>query len=386
MAGGPRGDPVRFPGGATGRGVLCALLLGACPAVADDDDDDVPPFDPGIGFEGILPNPPLPPYLTADQRTSPHGVRQVFNAPATIMGQSFRPKEATLDWVAFVFQNHTQPNTSPGPGVLRVSLYTMLDISRGVPSGLLGESEEVSIPSDTTAWLIFAFPETIPVTPGATYFCRVEFVTGYPTWVGGRLHDFYPGGRAFGYLPNPFGGPIQHLNWGQYDLVFATGTGRGTTGVTVGEYLQWGLLRGLRDYDEWGDPDDDGDSLFVEYLRDADPRGAGGSAKSRGHVVEADGARYLAWTVATPARFDYRSTAAGAIRGGTAAAADVFAPALDVQGSGLPGVSLLEVLPALAEGLPAISPTHRYRTFRLSEPVGSRPSAFILNRVKRGED
>ncbi|MBE7501386.1 MAG: hypothetical protein HS113_13985 [Verrucomicrobiales bacterium] len=367
-------------------GLLVGLAALAVFASVADDDDDVPPFDPGIGFEGILPNPPLPSYLIADQRTSPHGVRQVFNTPATLMGQSFRPTQPTVDWVAFVFQNHTQPNTTPGPGVLRVSLFTSLETTQGALSGLLAESETVAIPSNTTAWLIFSFPQSVPVTPGATYYCRVEHVSGYPAWVGGRLHDFYAGGRAFGYLPNPFGGPIQNLNWGQYDLVFATGTGRGKTGVTVGEYLQWGLSRGLRDYDEWGDADEDGEPLFIEYLRDADPRGAGGSAKSRWHVVEADGARYLAWTVATPARFDYRSTAAGSIRGGTDAAADVFAPALDVQGSRLPGFGLLEVVPALDEGLPAISPAHRYRTFRLNEPVASRPSAFILNCVMLGED
>ncbi len=90
------------------------------------------------------------------------------------MGQSFAPTNSCVDWVGFVFQNHTQPNTTPGPGVLRVRLYSQIDRNSGVLSGLLGESGEVTLPTGTTAWLVFTFPQTIAVTPGVTYFCRIE--------------------------------------------------------------------------------------------------------------------------------------------------------------------------------------------------------------------
>lgn len=370
-------------GGAAVRRCWLALSvwLISSGGLSADDDTPVPPLDPGTGFEGILPNPPLPPYLIADQRTSPHGVRQVFNTPETIMGQSFTPTRPDLDWVAFVFQNHTQPNTTPGPGVLRARLYADLDRSSGALDGLLAESEEVSVPSNTTAWLIFTFPRSVAVTPGTLYYCRLEWVRGYPSWVGGRLQNFYPAGGAFGYLPNPFGGPVQDLRRQQYDLVFAQGSGRGITGVTPGQLISWGLPYGLDEYGELDDPDDDKVSNLVEYFRDTNPADRTDVRKSRVHLVASNDERYLAWTVAVPAELGYLPMGGGAFGGLAGHALDRFEPGTRIGNADWGGLRLVEVVPALAEGLAPLSSFHRYRTFRLSEPVAAAPQGFILNRL-----
>lgn len=359
------------------------------PCLADDDDDDgyiPPPFDPGIGFEGILPRPPLPPYLRLDQHTTPLGVRQVFNTPQTLMGQSFTPTNHTIDWVAFVFQNNTQPTHPPGPARLRVSLFSSLDASTGTLGGRLADSDIVSIPSNTTAWLVFTFPESIAITPGSTYFCHLQFLDGHPSWVGGRLHDFYPRGSAFGYLPNPFGGPIQRLDWHRYDLVFAQGTGRSTTGVTPGELLQWSLSRGTVAFDENADPDEDGRSTFAEYLRDTHPADAGEPARSRVHLLDINGSLHVAWTLATPQRLEYLITPEGSVRASIGHALDHLSPADSLSESLSSTSRLVEVLPAVADGLPSLSPFHRYRTFRLDRPVTDEPHSFIINRVSIMDD
>lgn len=361
------------------------VLMGGGLLLADDDDGPVPPFDPGVGFEGLFPVPPLPPYLVPDQQTSPYGVRQVFNTPETIMGQSFTPTQTGVDWVAFVFQNNTQPNTTPGPGVLRASLYAELDARSGALTGLLAESDEVSIPSNTTAWLVFTFPQTVPVTAGRVYYCRLERVSGYPSWAGGRLQNFYPRGGAFGYLPNPFGGPVQNLNWQHYDLVFAQGTGRGVTGIPVGQFISWGLPLGLQDYEEWSDLDEDGVPTWLEFLRDTDPIASGSVRRSRVQLVDIAGEEYLSWTVATPVWLDYQPESDGTVRGRTRSATDTFTPLAGIQGVGQGGLRLTEVTPPIAEGLPALSSSHRYRTFRLSEPTAVAPHGFIVNRLVLAE-
>lgn len=227
----------------------------------------------------------------------------------------------------------------------------------------------------------FTFPRTLEVTPGTLYYCRLEWVRGYPCWVGGRLHDFYPRGAAFGYLPNPFGGPIQNLNWGGYDLVFAAGTGRSRTGITPGEYLQWGLLRGLGSLDEFGDPDADGVSTFVEFLRDTNPMVPDRPANSRAHLIEVEGVAHLAWTVPTPVRIEYAATPEGTVIGGLEGVNDVFTAFAELQPPAPDPLRLMEVLPAASAGLPPLSPFHRYRTFRLTEPVTEVPRGFIVNRV-----
>ncbi|MBX3747575.1 MAG: hypothetical protein KF833_19880 [Verrucomicrobiae bacterium] len=367
---------------------LIPLLLGIAfaqaPAWADD--DYIPrPFDPGIGFEGLLPRPPLPPYLVLDQHTTPMGIRQVFNTPQTIMGQSFTPKQPFIDWIAFVFQNRTQPGNLPAPGRLRVRLYASLDTRTSVLSDLLAESDTVAIPVDTTAWLIFSFPDSVPVTPGTRIFCRIEWLDGHPTWVGGRLHDFYPAGGAFGYLPNPFGGPIQNLNWHLYDLVFAQGTGRPPSGVPPGEFLQWALTRGLDTFDETADLDGDGRSALIEYLRDTDPLSSKDPARSRAHLIELDGAHHLAWTFAAPVRLEYLHRADGSVAAGTGHAVDALVPIPHLAAPASQGARLVEVVPALADTLPPLSPFHRYRTFRFEHPISRAPHGFILHRVQRTE-
>jgi hypothetical protein len=194
--------------------------------------------------------------------------------------------------------------------------------------------------------------------------------------------------EVFGYLPNLSGGLFQDLDWGRNDLVFAAGNGRRVTGVSPGVLMQWGTPYGLGNFSERGDPDQDGDSTSVEYLRDGDPTGPGKPGKSRTHFVELDRTRYFAWTVALPARIEYAANPEGVIRGTTGLAADVFAPAVDPLGNRPPGLRLVEVVPAVAAGpgLPPVSPFHRYRTFRLSEPASSSAQGYIVNRVVPSDD
>lgn len=204
--------PIRFA-----RLVLSGLPLLLPASALAGDDDPPPPYDPGPGFEGLFPAPTFPPGYIPDQQTTPYGVRQVFNTPQVHLGQGFTPTTTRLDWAAFVFQNHTQPNTTAGPGTLRVSLYQGLTTTSGALTGLLAHSAEATIPADTTAWLVFHFPQTVTVVPGTRYFLRVEQVSGYPSWVGGRIQNFYFGGGAFGYFAG------SNLFWNNYDFNFATG-------------------------------------------------------------------------------------------------------------------------------------------------------------------
>jgi len=207
--------------------VLAGLVaLIAVHAARADDDPPGPPSDPGPGYEGILTNPTLPSNYVIDQSTRPWGVLSVYNAPELKMGQSFRPALDKIDWIAFVFQNSTQPTwpETPGPGLLQISLYSALNVTTSALSGLLGVTDTVSIPSDTIAWLTFRFPTTVSVTPGAELFALVQNVgDGYPSWVGGRSNNVYDRGNTFGYLLNTFTGEYQRQNWSNHDLIFAEG-------------------------------------------------------------------------------------------------------------------------------------------------------------------
>lgn len=366
---------------------LAAVLAAPWSGLQGDDDDPVRPFDPGGGFEGILPNPPADPNLIVDQTTSPYGVRQVFNTPETIMGQSFRPLHATIDWVAFVFQNNTQPNTTPGPGSLRASLYSSLNGATGVLDGLLGTSEPASIDSDSTAWLLFRFPETITVIAGETYYCRLEMLEGYPCWAGGRLQNFYSGGRAFGYLPDPYGRPPQNLRWDGYDLVFAVGSRRRPIDLPDGDYAEWCATHGLADPDPSQDPDSDGQSNLTEYLRDGDPGSGSDLGKGIGHFVDVDGQRFWAATVATPAGLDYAAYpdgTVGAVVNG--ALSDRFLASVKLSDFADTDIGLVESIPAFTNGLPPLPSSHVYRTFRLNKAVSAAPQGFIVNRVEFGGD
>jgi hypothetical protein len=97
------------------------------------------------------------------------------------------------------------------------------------------------------------------------------------------------------------------------------------------------------------------------------------------------GEQYLTWTVATPAWFDYQPESDGTVRGRAGSATDVFTPLAGVQGVGVGGLRLTEVTPPMADGLPALSNSHGYRTFRLSEPTAVAPHGFILNRLVLAE-
>lgn len=367
---------------------MLSFLLGIAFAQtpAGSDDDYIPrPVDPGIGFEGLLPRPPLPPYLVLDQHTTPMGIRQVFNTPQTIIGQSFTPMHPFIDWIAFVFQNRTQPANPPAPGRLRVRLYASLETRTGILSDLLAESDTVTIPVDTTAWLIFSFPQSVSVAPGTRIFCRIEWLDGHPTWVGGRLHDFYAAGGAFGYLPNPFGGPIQNLDWHRYDLVFAQGTGRPPSGVPPGEFLQWALTRGLDTFDETADLDGDGRSALIEYLRDTDPLSSNDPPRGRAHVIDKDGARHFAWTFAAPNGLEYVERDDGALAARAGHVLDVLVPTPHLAAPASREVRLVEVVPALADHLPPLSPFHGYRTFRLEHPISLAPHGFIVHQAQLPE-
>jgi hypothetical protein len=208
---------------------LCLVFFLVAPgSPARADDDPIPdPVDPGPGYEGLLPAPDLPRRYLRDQHTIPYGVQSVANTPVLHLGQSFRPRFSAIDWVAFVFQNSTQPSDPnlPGPGTLRVSLYSGINPTDGALSGLLGESDEVSIDSDTTEWLVFHFENSIGVQPGAPYYLHVEQTSGYQSWVGIRRQNIYLTGSAFGYFYDTIFNvnPPQNLQWGGHDLHFAEG-------------------------------------------------------------------------------------------------------------------------------------------------------------------
>jgi len=229
--------------------IFAALVFGA--AVLRADDDPIPPpVDPGPGFEGLLPAPELPRRYRRDEDTIPYGVQSVANTPVLHLGQSFRPSLASIDWVAFVFQNTVQPSdpNEPGAGTLQVSLYTGINQSDGQLSGLLGTTDEVSIPSQTTGWLTFHFPESIPLNPGSLYYLHVRQTGGYQSWVGIRHQNIYMQGSAFGYFYDTvFNNPPQRLNWNNYDLHFATGIHlpplwgdyNDDGAVDAGDYVTW---------------------------------------------------------------------------------------------------------------------------------------------------
>jgi hypothetical protein len=98
------------------------------------------------------------------------------------------------------------------------------------------------------------FPESVRVTPNQMCYGRLDSLAGHPRWAGGRLQDFLPRGEAFGFLPNPFRGPVQDLRWDRYDLAFAHGYGRSPLGAAVSDYVQWARHRGLNPVAEDSDP------------------------------------------------------------------------------------------------------------------------------------
>jgi hypothetical protein len=246
--------------------LAATVLVGASWVRADDDDWPQIPIDPGPGYAGILPTPPQLPGLRLDQSTSPYGVRQVFNTPEVHLGQSFTPDSVAADWVAFVFQNNTQPGDSPGPGYLRVSLHPTLNTATGQLGEALAVSPTVEMPSDTTQWLLFTFADRIPLVPGTRYFLHVEQVSGYPCWVGGRLSNTYFGGSAFGYFYDAFGG-TQNLQWTAYDLNFAVGTIE-----PVDAYQTWAeAFPGFTVTAEAADPDHDGMPNLLEVALGSNP-------------------------------------------------------------------------------------------------------------------
>jgi hypothetical protein len=166
----------------------------------------------------VLPRPVLPIQYVIDQTTSPWGVRQVFNTPVLNIGQSFTPTFNSIDWVAFVFENRSQPGSPAGPGFVKVNLYSGISLSNGNLTGYLGSTETMTIAPETRYWTIFHFDDTIALTPGQRYYLQVEQVGGYQSWVAGRLDNKYFGGAVWLYFNNQ----VQTFS-GQGELNFAQG-------------------------------------------------------------------------------------------------------------------------------------------------------------------
>lgn len=129
------------------------------------------------------------------------------------------------------------------------------------------------------------------------------------------------------------------------------------------------------------DPDGDGRNNFLEFLRDTNPIEPHDPPRSRVHLVEVDGVRHLAWTFAPPSRLHCESEDDDSLASITGHAVDVVSASTEIGGGGRQ-VRLMEVIPAVVEGLPPVSPFHRYRTVRLDRPVSDATHGFIVNRIR----
>lgn len=194
------------------------------------EDPPPPPVDPGDGYEGIFPIPPLPPGYDQDQGTSPWGVRSMANA-AQASGirliQTFTPTDTTVDWFAFVIQNTNQGGAF-GPTSYRVRLGTSMN-SQGIIGGLLAVSEPASAAEWETGWEFYVFENPVSVTPGQRYYIGLEHHAGYignPVGQSGpgfgvRTDNRYAGGQTFRFIDSQFG-TFEATN-SREDLIFASG-------------------------------------------------------------------------------------------------------------------------------------------------------------------
>ena len=123
------------------------------------------------------------------------------------------------------------------------------------------------------------------------------------------------------------------------------------------------------------DADGDGVVNLIEFALNGDPSNPANSGKSRGLVSEISGSRYFSLTL--PVR-------AGAVFSGPGdlVSGPVSSLIYRIQGSfnltDFTTADLVEVIPALDAGLPALSSNAwRYRTFRLTNPVTTDYRGFI---------
>lgn len=211
-------------------GMLGGLTVG--PVLADDGDPSIPPVSPGYGYVGIYPNPTLPPDYVKDQSTSPWGLTQMANAvPSLRIGQRFTAGRNSIDWVGLVFQSSNQGGPL-GPAEYRVRIAQSINYATGHLINVLGTTSSEIVQMGETGWFLFEFPESIALTPGASYYLAIDHVGGYPGGPGGtgvgvgvRLDNVYSGGNFTGYWDTEYGiNPYSTTPaYAAYDLIFCTG-------------------------------------------------------------------------------------------------------------------------------------------------------------------
>jgi autotransporter-associated beta strand protein len=155
--------------------------------------------------------------------------------------------------------------------------------------------------------------------------------------------------------------------------------------ASASAYDSWATAKGLTvaNNGKTLDPDNDGLTNLQEFAFDGDPLSGASDGKRFAGIADPDGAgpesNALFFTV--PVRF-------GAVFQGPGdlVSDPVSGIIYQIQGSNdlvdFTSTDVFEVSPALADGLPALSPGWTYRTFRRPSPVGaSNPSGFIRSAV-----
>lgn len=228
----------RFP-----RHLAAGLATAAFALAAQADDDGggyIPPVDPGPGYGGIPGGPGLPPEYVVDRSTIPYGVQTIYNTGDQTGDQDlhtrlqFSPGLGAINWVSVVFQNSEQLDDldyaagsgGGGPGTVSLSLYEDMDPTMGTLSGLLGMTGTQTIPENTISWLTFLFPETISLTPGASYFLSINVTDGYSLDVAGVPSNVSSDVRPHNFWYDQFwplrGSPMPVLD-GNDEFLFAEG-------------------------------------------------------------------------------------------------------------------------------------------------------------------
>jgi hypothetical protein len=262
--------------------------------VAADDDDgnpSIPPVNPGGGYENIYPNPTLPPNYVPHSNTSPSGVGSIANTQSDSirLGQSFQATASSLDWVAMVIQYNYQPNTGPmDPALFRIHVASGL-ITSGDNSGelinVLGSTGVKSVTpdpltGDSLGWILFDFPSTVSLTPGAQYYLRVEHVGGYGVdntgvgvAVGSLGSNAYSAGARWRAIYNPFLDRWEQFAFRNEDLVFSLGA---TIPSLPGDFNHDGAVDGA-DYVVWRKTDGTQESFDIWRANFGNSLGGSGS-------------------------------------------------------------------------------------------------------------
>ncbi|HMO64196.1 MAG TPA: hypothetical protein PKE47_03040, partial [Verrucomicrobiota bacterium] len=163
-------------------------------------------------------------YNTGDQTGDPHLHTRL----------AFSPGLGAIDWVSLVFQNSEQqddPDHVPGPGgggdgLVSISLYQQMDLTMGTLSGLLGTTDAQTIPEGTLGWFTFQFPETVNLTPGATYYLAFNISEGYSVDTAGVYGNVSSEFRPYNFWYDQFwesrGSPMSVLTTAN-EFLFAEG-------------------------------------------------------------------------------------------------------------------------------------------------------------------